>query len=45
MHTCPAFEKPLESVPAMTLSMSASLITIRGELEPSSIVTFFSPAV
>ena len=45
MHTCPAFEKPLDTVPAMTLSMSASLITISGEFEPSSIVTFFSPAV
>ena len=45
MQTCPALEKPLDTVPAMTLSMSASLITISGELEPSSIVTFFSPAV
>ena len=45
MQTWPAFAYPLCAVAAATLSISASGITIKGELEPSSIVTFLSPAI
>ena len=45
MHTWPAFEKPLLTVPLTTFWISASGITISGELEPSSMVTFLRPAV
>ena len=45
MQTWPAFENPLAIVALTTFSMSASGMTIRGELEPSSMVTFLSPAV
>ena len=44
MHTWPAFAKPLAAVAAATFSMSSSGITINGELDPSSMVTFLSPA-
>ena len=44
MQTWPALEKPLATVPATTLAISASGMTISGELEPSSIVTLLRPA-
>ena len=45
MHTCPAFVYPLCAVAAATLSMSASGMTMSGEFDPSSMVTFLSPAI
>ena len=45
IQTCPALANPPATVAAATFSMSASDITISGLFDPSSIVTFFIPAL
>ena len=44
VHACPALAYPLDIVAATTFAISASGITINGQMEPSSMVIFFRPA-